>query len=171
LLTLFTSFSVLDAKTTYALWDAAIVEGFAPVMRMSLAVLTVLEKFLMTSSMETCLSALQLPRPYIVKALRDSNDSVGRFISSVSLVSSVSATKSSSNAEGNREEGNDEVEEEDEDEGDEEEALEAWAMSRLWTRSLGNSLLLTSRIKWKASSASSYASSSSLSSPLTSSSL
>ena len=164
LLTLFTSFSVLDAKTTYALWDAAIVEGFAPVMRMSLAVLTVLEKFLMTSSMETCLSALQLPRPYIVKALRDSNDGVGRFISSVSLASSVSVTKSSSNAEGIREEGNDEVDEEDEDEGDEEEALEAWAMSRLWTRSLGNPLLLTSRIKWKASSASSYASSSSSSS-------
>jgi hypothetical protein len=125
-------------------------------MRMSLAILIVLEKFLMASSMETCLSALQLPRPYIVKALRDSDNNVGRFIST-SITSAENVYHQKHNVDDNSKEtvtevaNNDYEDNENEQDDDDilEEAYEAWAMNRLWTRALGNPLLVTSRINWK----------------------
>jgi hypothetical protein len=151
LLTLFTSFSVLDANTTYAVWDAAIIEGFAPVMRMSLAVLIVLEKFLISSSMETCLSALQLPRPYITKILRD-QVGIGNISSLLDIIRSTKGIHRELDEKNiieiDKEKEEEEIEDEEEEE-EEEEEIEKWAMNRLWIRALGNPILLTSHSNWK----------------------
>lgn len=64
LLTLFTNFTALDASSTAAVWDKFLIEGWAPILRMCLAVLATLAPLLLDATMEDCLPALHAPRLY-----------------------------------------------------------------------------------------------------------
>lgn len=68
LLTLFSSFSVLDARTTAAVWDSYLLTGWSAVLSMCLSVLVLLAPLLQGAPMEDCLAALQAPRLYLQDA-------------------------------------------------------------------------------------------------------
>ena len=121
LLPLFSGFTALDGAAALALWAHCVVAGFAPALRVALALLLSLRPVLAGAPLETCLAALATPRLHLARAL------------------GIGAHGRGSQAESEGEgEGTDEAEKAQEAEAAAATEETAIAMRRLWRRAFGD---------------------------------